>query len=155
MSECCVRPKVTLGTRRASGEGLEVCLVTPRSPVLPSHSHAQNKHEYLCALEEGTSTTSFRGGNNNNSGNGSGSASDDDAGNEGVKLIWWFTFVCTGADRVNATQTAVESSRARFSASTRRCSALRSRRIVTSSRGQSSSFGLRILKRGRNRSHRW
>ena len=155
MSECCVRPKVTLGTRRASGEGLEVCLVTPRSPVLPSHSHAQNKHEYLRALEEGTSTTGLRGGNNN-SGNGSGGASsDEDAGIGGVKLMWWFTSVRTGADKVDATQTAVGSSRVRFSASTRRCSALRSRRIVTSSRGQSSSFGLRILKRGRNRSHRW
>ena len=115
MSECCVRPKVTLGTRRASGEGLEVYLVTPRSPVLPSHSHAQNKHEYLRALEEGTSTTGLRGGNNNNSGNGSGGASsDEDVGIGGVKLMWWFTSVRTGADKVDATQTAVGSSRVRF-----------------------------------------
>ena len=55
------------------------------------------KHEYMCALvsEEAKSTAGLRGGN----GNGSGSASsEEDAGNEGVKLIWWFAFVRTGAE---------------------------------------------------------
>ena len=80
-------------------------------PALPSHSHAQNKHEYSRALvsEQGTSTTGLHGGSNN-SGNGSGSASSSsDAGIGGVKFIWWFTSVRTGADKVDATQTAVES----------------------------------------------
>ena len=64
-------------------------------------------------------TTGLRGGssnsNGNGNGNGSGSASsEEDAGNGGVKLIWWFASVRTGADKVDATQTAVESFESAF-----------------------------------------
>jgi len=46
---------------------------------------------------------------------GSGTGSEEDAGNGGgVKLIWWFAAVCTGADKVDGTQTAVESFESAF-----------------------------------------
>ncbi|KAF8487527.1 hypothetical protein DFH94DRAFT_707023 [Russula ochroleuca] len=57
----------------------------------------------------GTSTAS---GNSNGNVNGTGS-SEEDAGN-GVKLIWWYASVRTGADKVDATQTAVESFESAF-----------------------------------------
>jgi 8-oxo-dGTP pyrophosphatase MutT (NUDIX family) len=41
-------------------------------------------------------------------GNGNG------GGGGGVKLIWWFAAVCTGADKVDGTQTAVESFESAF-----------------------------------------
>jgi 8-oxo-dGTP pyrophosphatase MutT (NUDIX family) len=46
--------------------------------------------------------------------NGSGTAAEDDTHNGGVKLIWWFAAVCTGADKVDGTQTAVESFESTF-----------------------------------------
>jgi 8-oxo-dGTP pyrophosphatase MutT (NUDIX family) len=51
-------------------------------------------------------TTGLRAVNGNGSAT---SSSEEDAGNGGVKFIWWFASVRTGADKVDATQTAVES----------------------------------------------
>ena len=66
-------------------------------------------------------TTGLRAINNNNGSNGNGSgsgtgtgSSEENAGNGGVKLIWWFASVRTGADKVDATQTAVESFESAF-----------------------------------------
>jgi 8-oxo-dGTP pyrophosphatase MutT (NUDIX family) len=72
-----------------------------------------NEESFMLTLRR---TTGLRGGTSNNgNGNGSGSASSsEDAGNGGVKLIWWFASVRTGADKVDATQTAVESFESAF-----------------------------------------
>jgi hypothetical protein len=53
-------------------------------------------------------------GNVNGGGGGGGTGSEEDAGNGGVKLIWWFAAVCTGGDKVDGTQTAVESFESAF-----------------------------------------
>ena len=42
------------------------------------------------------------------------STAEKDTRNGGVKLIWWFATVCTGADKVDGTQTAVESFESAF-----------------------------------------
>jgi 8-oxo-dGTP pyrophosphatase MutT (NUDIX family) len=41
-------------------------------------------------------------------------SAEEDVGNGGVKLIWWYAGVCTGADKVDGTQTAVESFESAF-----------------------------------------
>ena len=63
-------------------------------------------------------TTTTRPINGNARGGGGGSASrtaaEEETRNGGVKLIWWFAAVCTGADKVDGTQTAVESFESAF-----------------------------------------
>jgi 8-oxo-dGTP pyrophosphatase MutT (NUDIX family) len=59
-------------------------------------------------------TTTTRPINGNASGGASCTAAEEDTRNGGVKLIWWFTSVCTGADKVDGTQTAVESFESAF-----------------------------------------
>ena len=60
-------------------------------------------------------TTGLRAIINNGNGNGSDTgSSEENAGNGGVKLIWWFASVRTGEDKVDATQTAVESFESAF-----------------------------------------
>ena len=61
-------------------------------------------------------TTTSRPINGNASGGCSASiaAAEEDARNGGVKLIWWYASVCTGADKVDGTQTAVESFESTF-----------------------------------------
>jgi 8-oxo-dGTP pyrophosphatase MutT (NUDIX family) len=45
----------------------------------------------------------------------SSTSAEEDVGNGGgVKLIWWYAGVCTGADKVDGTQTAVESFESAF-----------------------------------------
>lgn len=39
---------------------------------------------------------------------------EEETHNGGVKLIWWFAAVCTGEDKVDGTQTAVESFESAF-----------------------------------------
>jgi 8-oxo-dGTP pyrophosphatase MutT (NUDIX family) len=47
--------------------------------------------------------------------NGSASSTiEEETRDGGVKLIWWFAAVCTGADKVDGTQTAVESFESAF-----------------------------------------
>jgi len=47
-------------------------------------------------------------------GSASSTSAEEDVGNGGVKLIWWYAGVCTGADKVDGTQTAVESFESAF-----------------------------------------
>jgi hypothetical protein len=55
------------------------------------------------------------GTRNRTGGGGAGPAVENVVhGNGGVKLIWWYTAVCTGADKVDGTQTAVESFESAF-----------------------------------------
>lgn len=62
----------------------------------------------------GTSTsTSSRTGTASSTSSATG-LSEEDASNGGVKLIWWYASVRTGADKVDATQTAVESFESAF-----------------------------------------
>jgi 8-oxo-dGTP pyrophosphatase MutT (NUDIX family) len=61
-----------------------------------------------------TTTTRPINGNASGSGRASSTAAGEDTRNEGVKLIWWFAAVCTGADKVDGTQTAVESFESTF-----------------------------------------
>jgi len=58
-------------------------------------------------------TTATRASNGDPSGSG-GSTAEEDTRKGGVKLIWWFAAVCTGAGKVDGTQTAVESFESAF-----------------------------------------
>ena len=59
-------------------------------------------------------TTTTRPISNGNASSSASSIAEDDTRNEGVKLIWWFAAVCTGAGKVDGTQTAVESFESAF-----------------------------------------
>lgn len=59
-------------------------------------------------------TTNTRPINGNASGCAISTAAEEDTRNGGVKLIWWYAAVCTGADKVDGTQTAVESFESTF-----------------------------------------
>ena len=60
-------------------------------------------------------TTAIRPSNGNAKGSSAdGTTSEEDTRNGGVKLIWWFAAVCTGAGKVDGTQTAVESFESAF-----------------------------------------
>jgi 8-oxo-dGTP pyrophosphatase MutT (NUDIX family) len=74
------------------------------------------EESFMLTLRRTTHTrTRTRTGNVNGvGGGGGGTGSEEDAGNGGVKLIWWFAAVCTGGDKVDGTQTAVESFESAF-----------------------------------------
>jgi len=59
-------------------------------------------------------TTTTRPINGHSSSRTDSTGAEEDTGNVGVKLIWWFAAVCTGADKVDGTQTAVESFESAF-----------------------------------------
>lgn len=61
-----------------------------------------------------TTTSRPINGNACGSDSASSTAVEEDMRSEGVKLIWWFAAVCTGADKVDGTQTAVESFESAF-----------------------------------------
>ena len=68
---------------------------------------------FMLTLRRTTGLRAVNGKRSNANGSGTGS-SEEDAGNGGVKFIWWFASVRTGADKVDATQTAVESFESAF-----------------------------------------
>ena len=62
---------------------------------------------FMLTLRRTTGLRAVNGNKSNGNGSGTGS-SEEDAGNGGVKFIWWFASVRTGADKVDATQTTVD-----------------------------------------------
>lgn len=66
---------------------------------------------FMLTLRRTTTTRPISNGNASGSAN---SIAEDDTRNGGVKLIWWFAAVCTGAGKVDGTQTAVESFESAF-----------------------------------------
>jgi 8-oxo-dGTP pyrophosphatase MutT (NUDIX family) len=92
---------------------------TAQTKDAPECVHACEEPFMLTLRRTSTSptTTTNRPSNGNARGGGGGTGlAEEDArnNNEGVKLIWWFTAVCTGAEKVDGTQTAVESFESKF-----------------------------------------
>ncbi|KAF8496239.1 hypothetical protein F5888DRAFT_418113 [Russula emetica] len=69
---------------------------------------------FMLTLRRTTTTRPIISNGNAGSGSASSNAAEEDTRNGGVKLIWWFAAVCTGADKVDGTQTAVESFESAF-----------------------------------------
>ena len=80
-------------------------------PLYPLIEKAANQGRTTTSRTNTSTSTSTGTVSSTSSATGS---SEEDAGNGGVKLIWWYASVRTGADKVDATQTAVESFESEF-----------------------------------------
>jgi len=71
---------------------------------------------FMLTLRRTTTTRPIKinGSASGSTGSSASSTAEEDTRNGGVKLIWWFAAVCTGADKVDGTQTAVESFESKF-----------------------------------------
>ena len=89
---------------------------TAQTKDAPECVHAC-KEAFMLTLRRTTTTRPTINGNARGTSANSSAAEEDTtsgAANEGVKLIWWFAAVCTGADKVDGTQTAVENFESAF-----------------------------------------
>lgn len=84
---------------------------TAQTKDAPECVHACEE-PFMLTLRRTTTTRPIVNGNAG--GCASGSAIEEETRDGGVKLIWWFAAVCTGMDKVDGTQTAVESFESAF-----------------------------------------
>jgi 8-oxo-dGTP pyrophosphatase MutT (NUDIX family) len=87
---------------------------TAQTKDAPESVNACEEPFMLTLRRTTTSRTNTSTGTASSTSSVTGSSSSEDAGNGGVKLIWWYASVRTGADKVDATQTAVESFESEF-----------------------------------------